>query len=176
MPQIKQAKIEDFQPDSHNANTGTPRGMSALESSVRELGLGRSIVVDKNNVIIAGNKTSETAVDAGFEDALVVETDGSQLVVVKRTDLDIHEARGRRLAYSDNQVGSLNLSWNPEILLSDLQDSELGLDKLFYEDELKVLLGTIEVELPESFPEYDESIANEVEMITCPHCGQTFPK
>jgi uncharacterized protein YbaR (Trm112 family) len=26
------------------------------------------------------------------------------------------------------------------------------------------------------FKEYDESVANEVEMLTCPHCGKTYPK
>lgn len=169
MPTIKPARIEDFIPDSNNANKGTLRGMSALESSVRDLGLGRSIVVDKNNRIIAGNKTSEIAVDAGFEDALVVETDGTQLVVVKRLDLDIHEARGRRLAYSDNRAGELNLEWSAEALLADLQDSELGLDKLFYEDELKVLLGGIEApQPPEDFKSYDEEIETEY---CCPKCG-----
>lgn len=140
MTATKPAKITDFVPDSHNANKGTPRGMSVLESSVRDLGLGRSIVVDKNNRIIAGNKTQETAVDAGFEDALVVETDGSQLVVVKRTDLDLHETRGRRLAYADNRSGELNLQWDTEVLLADLQDSELGLDKLFSRDEIEDIL------------------------------------
>ena len=30
--------------------------------------------------------------------------------------------------------------------------------------------------VPDDFPEYDESIEDEVEYITCPHCGEQFPK
>jgi len=41
-------------------------------------------------------------------------------------------------------------------------------------DDLDALLAT----LPENivFPEYDESIANEVEWLECPECGHKFPK
>jgi hypothetical protein len=37
-------------------------------------------------------------------------------------------------------------------------------------------LGLSDEELPESFPEYDESVEDEVEFITCPHCGEKLPK
>ena len=30
--------------------------------------------------------------------------------------------------------------------------------------------------IPNDFPEYDESVENEVEYHTCPHCGEQFPK
>jgi len=41
---------------SGNANRGTERGTSALESSLELYGAGRSILLDKNGIIIAGNK------------------------------------------------------------------------------------------------------------------------
>ncbi len=31
-------------------------------------------------------------------------------------------------------------------------------------------------EIPEEWPEYDESVEGEVEYLTCPHCGEQFPK
>ena len=30
--------------------------------------------------------------------------------------------------------------------------------------------------LPDTWKEFDESVANDVEYITCPHCGEKFPK
>jgi hypothetical protein len=30
--------------------------------------------------------------------------------------------------------------------------------------------------VPDDFKSYDESVADEVEYITCPHCGEKFPK
>jgi ParB-like chromosome segregation protein Spo0J len=39
------------------------------------------------------------------------------------------------------------------------------------------LAGMLDGEKPiPEFPEYDESIADDVEMIECPYCGKSFPK
>ena len=43
--------------DSRNANKGTERGLALLDKSLRQYGAGRSILVDKNGRVIAGNKT-----------------------------------------------------------------------------------------------------------------------
>jgi DNA modification methylase len=49
---------------------------------------------------------------------LIVETDGTQLVAVKRTDLDLEDDGGkaRALATYDNRVGQLDLDWDIEAL------------------------------------------------------------
>jgi hypothetical protein len=53
--------IADLKPDPLNANRGTPRGREALDRSLREYGPGRSILIDRRGVILAGNKTVERA-------------------------------------------------------------------------------------------------------------------
>lgn len=59
MAKIKKTKIEDLIPDDLNFNKGTQFGQSMIEKSLRTFGAGRSILLDKNNKIIAGNKTTE---------------------------------------------------------------------------------------------------------------------
>lgn len=133
---MNQAKLTDFIPDPRNANKGTEYGREMLGKSLQRLGAGRSIVVDKNNVAIAGNKTLEAAVEAGFDKAIVVETDGTQLVVVRRTDLDLSEdARAKEMAIADNRVGQVSLSWDEEIL-EELHE-ELDLSDWFTEGEIE---------------------------------------
>jgi len=135
------ASLEDFHDDHENANRGTQRGASMLERSIRELGAGRSIVVDKHGQIIAGNKTRQAALDAGMKTAVVVETDGSQLVVVKRTDLDLGEGGpARQLAYADNRIGEVSLDWDPAQLRRDVE-AGVDLQSLFGEKELEQLLA-----------------------------------
>lgn len=140
MTEPTRRKITDYTPDPSNANRGTERGLRLLDDSIAEVGLGRSIVVDKNGVIIGGNKTQERAIDRGFEDAIEVETDGQQLVVVKRTDLDLSDGddRARRLAYLDNRVAELDLDWQPEQLLADLE-AGIDLEGIFYDWEIEQL-------------------------------------
>jgi hypothetical protein len=135
MAKQQKAKVTDFTPDSKNANKGTERGRSLLEKSLRELGAGRSILADKHGNLIAGNKTAEVAGEIGLDEAIVVETNGHQVVVVKRMDLDLGEdEKARTLAYMDNRVGELDLEWDIEQLLEDKEqgvalpwtDVELG--------------------------------------------------
>ena len=55
-----------------------------------------------------------------------------------------------------------------EIELTGFDDIEFS---QFIED-----MNTLKTPIPELEREYDESIASDVEMITCPHCGGVFPK
>lgn len=142
MAKITERQISDYQQDPANANAGTERGVYMLDTSLERFGAGRSILVDKNGVIIAGNKTGERAADLGITDVIEVETDGKQLVVVKRIDLDLlkddeHKARG--LAYADNRAGEVGLAWDAEQLLSDIQ-AGVSLDAFWKPEELEELL------------------------------------
>ena len=133
-------KVADLKPDKHNANRGTERGYQALENSLQQYGAGRSILIDRNGNVIAGNKTLEKAGAAGIEDVQVVETDGNVLVAVKRTDLDLEtDPEARELAYADNIVGQLSLDWDPNQLMEDIEN---GLEIPFFLDfELEDLIG-----------------------------------
>ena len=110
------AKIEDVTPDDKNFNRGTQEGRRLLEKSLRELGAGRSILLDRNNRIIAGNKTAEEAAQIGLDDILIVETDGTKLVAVKRTDIDLDSQQGRKLALADNTVGRADLDLDTDLI------------------------------------------------------------
>jgi hypothetical protein len=132
-----------IQPDRKNANKGTERGRYMVEASLRETGAGRSILLDKDGRIIAGNKTFEAASDIGLP-VRVVETDGTELVAVKRTDLDLDDDTGtaRKLAYYDNRSAQVGLDWDAEQMLADL-GAGLDLSAMFKQDELDELLATI---------------------------------
>ena len=119
MAKVIETNIESLVPDNKNFNKGTEYGDHLIDESLRRFGLGRSILIDKNNRIIAGNKTAEKAADIGFTDVVVVEVDGNQLVAVKRKDIDLDSAKGREFALADNATGKANLAWDEE-LISDI--------------------------------------------------------
>jgi len=129
-------RIEDLQFDLRNANLGTERGQYMVEHSLSQYGAGRSIVADAEGRIIAGNKTLQAAADLGIP-VRVVETDGNELVVVQRTDLDLlsEDKRARLLAYADNRSSEIDLEWNAEEIAIDLAEG-VDLLLLFREDEL----------------------------------------
>lgn len=124
MAKTSKARITDLVGDNRNFNKGTQYGDHLMDESLRQFGLGRSILIDKNNRIIAGNKTTEKAGELGFEDVLVVETDGKTLVAVKRTDIDLDSKAGRELALADNATSKANLEWDEEAIAAAAQEFE----------------------------------------------------
>jgi len=145
MNNVKQvSRITDLTPDSDNANKGTERGYYILDDSLVECGAGRSILVDKDGVVIAGNKTLQAAADKDFP-VKVIQTDGSELVVVQRTDLALSgngddQRRARRLALYDNRSSEVGLEWDGAVLEALADEDETILDGLFFEDELDELV------------------------------------
>ncbi len=109
-------KATDLIKDDKNFNKGSERGKELLNKSLSQFGAGRSILVDRNNRVIAGNKTLEEYVELGNEAVEVIETTGDKLVVVKRTDIDLDSTAGRELALADNQVSKANFVLAEEVL------------------------------------------------------------
>lgn len=140
MAKTERIKIDRLVPDNHNFNKGTQYGDHLMEESLGQFGLGRSILIDQNNRIIAGNKTAQKAGEMGFEDVLVVETDGKTLVAVKRTDIDLDSKAGRTLALADNATSKANLDWDSEALALceeefDICPADWGVDASFGDDD-----------------------------------------
>lgn len=119
MPKIIETSIENLIPDDKNFNKGTQYGDHLMDESLRKFGLGRSILIDKNNRIIAGNKTAEKAADIGFDNVIIVETDGNSLVAVKRKDIDLDSAKGRELALADNATSKENLEFDTDLIMQE---------------------------------------------------------
>ena len=82
-PKIRTLPIAQLILDEKNANKGTKRGRELLEESLEKYGAGRSVLVDRLNRVIAGNKTVEAARAPGMKSVFVIETDGSSLVAVR---------------------------------------------------------------------------------------------
>ena len=110
----KVIKIKDLIQDDHNFNRGNERGQELIVKSFKEFGAGRSVLVDKNNRLIGGNKAQLGAIDAGLEDAIIVDTTGDKLVVVRRNDIDLDSEKGRKMALADNATQQANLEWNED--------------------------------------------------------------
>lgn len=100
--------------DQKNARVRNEVAKSAILESLKRLGAGRSIVIDRDGVIIAGNGVYEQAKALGIP-VRVVDSDGSVLIAVKRTDLATADAQRVGLAVADNQTAQL-AEWDESIL------------------------------------------------------------
>jgi len=62
-------KAKDLIHDDKNFNKGSEAGAKLIKKSFEKFGAGRSILLDKNNRIIAGNKSVEFS---GIDDVQIV--------------------------------------------------------------------------------------------------------
>ena len=141
---IQRKKLADYTPDPENANAGSERGQQMIEDSFRNYGAGRSALADKHGNLIAGNKSVEAAGAAGIEDVIEVRTNGKQMVVVVREDLDLmseQDHKARALAYMDNRSSQISLTWSAAQLLADMKTRPDVLARAFTPEELKALIA-----------------------------------
>lgn len=164
-------KMPNLKLDSRNARKHSERNKRVIRQSLKEVGAGRGVLADANGIIRASNGVYEAATEAGMK-IKVVETDANTLLVTKRKDLKGKQAI--RAAMLDNLVAdSSSFDYDAEIL-REIVDSDPLIAQIAKEEEkLKELLG--EPITPE-FREYDESIADGVEVCKCPTCGHEHAK
>lgn len=134
--------LKDLTPDPKNARRHTPRNVGMIESALNEVGAARSIVIDEDGVVLAGNATIEAAAQAGIERVRVVEADGNEIIAVQRKGLT--DEQKVKLALFDNRAAEL-AEWNPEVL-AGIADG-VDLSGLFHEDEMAALLASVEPQI-----------------------------
>lgn len=123
--------MDEIKFDKKNYRKHTDKNLNLIKKSLEECGAGRSILVDKNGEIIAGNATYQQAQAAKIP-VKIIETDGKELVVVKRTDLDTEDEKRKKLALLDNSTSN-QVEWDISNLTADfgLKDlASFGLEDL----------------------------------------------
>jgi site-specific DNA-methyltransferase (adenine-specific) len=131
--------IKDLKSDHKNARKRTDRSAKLIAESLQRYGAARSIVIDEDNRILAGNGTIEGAKAAGIQNIRVIETDGTEIIAVKRTGLSEDEKIG--LALADNRTSDLS-DWDKDMLQQ--LSAEHDLAPWFDADDLAEILGEAE--------------------------------
>lgn len=121
--QVQPMTAGDLKQDEHNYRKHSETNKARIKKSIDEAGLGRSVVIDADGVLVAGNGV-QSVVDPDTP-VRVVETDGTELVVVKRTDLHTGDPRRKTLAFADNATGD-DVEWDMEAVAEDWTEDEAG--------------------------------------------------
>jgi len=130
--------IKDLVADPSNRRAHNPRNIGMVVDALQHVGAARSIVIDEDNIILAGNGVTEAAAEAGITKVRVIDAAGDELIAVRRSGLT--EEQKRYLAIADNRSGEL-ATWNVDQLQRDV-DAGLSLEPWFTADEAARLLST----------------------------------
>lgn len=161
--------IDSLKPWPTNYNEHSDDQVRQLANSLASFGMAKNIVVWRD-YIVAGHGLIQGAKERGW-----------RRIEIKRLPEDLTESAVEAYLIADNRLPQLSTP-NAEKLADMLQrvrlDNATLLDSVGYNsDEVDAMLrGLAQAGEPPEFKEYTEDVANDVEMITCPHCGQEFPK
>lgn len=137
-PKINESHISELQFDPKNARKRTPLSAGVIRRSLEQFGGCRSIVIDENNTVRAGNGTLEEAGQLGIEKVIVVEASGNEIVAVKRSGLT--DEQWKQYAIADNTASDFS-TWDADVLAEIAQ--EVDLEGFFPPDKLEEVLSTL---------------------------------
>ena len=160
---VEYRPLDALIPFARNPRAHSDEQVAQITASIKEFGFTNPILLDGANGIIAGHGRFAAARLLGLKTLPCIELG--------------HLTPEQKRAYiiADNKI-ALNSAWNDEFLRLELTDlKELGADlQLIGFNPMEIADITLGKDV--EFREYDESAADDVQLITCPACGKSFPK
>jgi ParB-like chromosome segregation protein Spo0J len=116
--QVEERAIASLKHFSHNARVHSRKQIHQIAASIREFGFTNPVLIDQENVIIAGHGRVEAARYLGLDKVPTIRIE------------HLTEAQKRAYVLADNKL-ALNAGWDPEVLTIELQHLstlDLGFD------------------------------------------------
>jgi DNA modification methylase len=110
--------------DQRNYRIHGEKNLRLIGKSLADCGAGRSILIDGDDCIIAGNGVFQKAQELNLP-VRIIESDGTELIAVKRTDLATDDARRKALAFADNHTSDTSV-FDTDLIIEDFSAEELG--------------------------------------------------
>lgn len=154
MSELVTLKLSDIHPYERNPRKITEKAVDDCAESIRQCGYKARIIVDENNVIIAGHTRLEALKKLGWKE-----------VEVQR-ETDMTEDQKKKYRILDNKTAE-NGGWDFELLDWELE----GLDFEGYDFGLETSASDVDFDdLFTDAPEHEKK----KKTVVCPHCGEEF--
>jgi hypothetical protein len=149
--------------DPNNYRKHSELNRALINKSLKTGGPTRSIAMDNDNVIIAGNGVFEEAQKLGIP-YRIIESEGKELIIIKRTDLSTGDEKRKLLAMADNRTSDTS-QFDFDLLAEDFGIDELCNEWNFDSLEFEGFSGNID-----EF--FEKSVNTDKKPHLCPHCGK----
>lgn len=126
--------------DPRNARKHSQRNKAVIRQSLHEVGPFRSIAVDGDDIVRAGNGVFEQAQEMGLK-IRVVDAAPDELIAVRRPDLKGDAAE--RAALFDNRAGDTS-DWDADVLGLLVDEAPAVIEGVFDDGELEAMLADAE--------------------------------
>jgi ParB-like chromosome segregation protein Spo0J len=176
---FKNIAISELLPDPKNPRKDLKPDdteFQKINTSIEKFGFLEPIVFNtRTKKILGGHQRLKTLKNKGVKELHILSLGAYTWAF---TDDDLKELSPSEEIAANIALNKAQGDWAMDQLVLNLQELKAdGIDISitgFSDSEFDRLLQDLNI--PETEKEYDESVADGVEMITCPHCGKEFPK
>lgn len=161
---VQRIDVSVLSEDPANVRLHNERNILAIMQSLKTFGQQKPIVVDKNNIVRAGNGTLEAARRLGWKqlDCCVSNLTGSEMIAY---------------AIADNRTAEL-AEWDMAQLIDSIREIEDNAESLvddlgFTDEEIKSMTPSFDPGSEEDQGKLDQL---QSKMVTCPNCNLEFER
>lgn len=123
---IEYLPVADLVPYAKNARMHSGNQLDQIVASISEFGFTNPVLIDENNILIAGHGRTQAAKIAGLETIPAIRLTG------------LSDAQKKALRIADNQL-PLNATWDMDLLMEEVKGLELDefdLEVLGFDDDM----------------------------------------
>lgn len=149
--------VNELKKHKNNARTHSEAQIAQIVNSIEEFGWTNPILIDENDIIIAGHGRLEAAETLDLNELPCIVLSG------------LTDSQKRAYLIADNQL-ALNAGWDIELLQSEIEVLKLenfDIDLLGFGYEFNKTNSAKRVDFPDEFLECNETKLNH----KCPKCG-----
>lgn len=150
---IEYIALGDLKNYEKNARTHSHEQVDQLVNSINEFGFTNPVLIDENNVLIAGHGRTAAARLLGMDKVPAIRLNG------------LSEDQKKALRIADNQL-ALNAGWDLDLLAGEIQDLDIvdfNLSVLGFDDDF--LKNLLEIDIEDEEEQELESDENEFQKI-----------
>ena len=166
---IIDVKLTDLKPYEKNPRHND-EAVKGVANSIKQFGFKVPIIIDKNNVIVAGHTRYKAGLELGLETVPCIIADDltpKQIKAFRLADNKVAEKSYWDFDLLNEELADLKIDFNMSDFDFKVDVDEKDIDDLFIDDE-----GGKDTPTPSSGSDDVPPSAEETKKIQCPHCGE----
>jgi hypothetical protein len=116
--------------DKRNTNLHTDAGLQLLDKSIDKVGIIESYTISNDGVVISGNARHEKISAKITKEPIVIETDGTEAIIIKRTDIESNTKKFHEASILANTTAHKNFNLDYDVIDEIAEEFDIDIDEM----------------------------------------------
>jgi hypothetical protein len=156
--------------DKKNTNLHTDAGLELLDKSIDKVGIIESYTISNDGVVISGNARHEKISAKISKEPIVIETDGTEAIIIKRTDIESNTKKFHEASILANTTAHKNFNLDYDLIDEIVEEFDIDIEEVGVE----VADSDDDIDFDNINSNQDRESSKPVKQVACPSCGHNF--